>query len=436
MSQTIQLNIKQIFDLAFENQNKKNFKVAQKLHEKIIEIDPNIINAQFNLGIIYEELNENKKAINCYEKVINIDPLFIPSYNNLGLIFRNLGENNKAIKYFKKITDINSKYPSAYNNLGLIYADAGNYKQAIGNYITALKYDNLNKFALNNLILSLNHFLPNIKHPIIDANNKLKKISTNLNIDHLLKHNNLKVYFKDVYKIKNKINDNIKFFNFAQTQAFRKNSLDLNCERHHKVFNKANLIPKFCFSCFKIQIEPTNVLELIKLLLIFDNIKLKDNNWRKCMIEMRSNIAGIYKGLIFCSSLSEAEKILTDISPILRRHINYKASIKRGCSEFYKSYPNFKIIDEKQSAYMKYPKKWEKLELKENLSENQKHQKLVSSISGLSISDVLIINQWLNYANLINDKSYNDIDLEFTHSEYINKKMSHQTELRRKQFVC
>ena len=60
-------------------------------------IPPNIINAQFNLGIIYEELNENKKAINCYQKVINIDPLFIPSYNNLGLIFRNLGENNMFI---------------------------------------------------------------------------------------------------------------------------------------------------------------------------------------------------------------------------------------------------------------------------------------------------------------------------------------------------
>jgi tetratricopeptide (TPR) repeat protein len=269
MSHNTQLNIKQIFDLAFENQSKKNFKVAKKLYEKIIEIDPNIINAQFNLGTIYQELNENEKAINCYEKVINIDPLFIPSYNNLGLIFRNLGENNKAIKYFKRILDINFKYPSAYNNLGLIYADVGNYKQAIDHYITALKYDCLNKFALNNLILSLNYFLPNTKHPIIEANNKLKKISNNLNINQLLKHNNLKAYFKDVYKIKNKINDNIKFFDFAETQVFRKNSFDLNCERHHKVFNKANLIPKFCFSCFKIQIEPKNVLELIKLLLIF-----------------------------------------------------------------------------------------------------------------------------------------------------------------------
>ena len=435
MSQTIQLNIKQIFDLAFENQKKKNFDVAKKLYEKVIEINPNILNAQFNLGIIYEELNENEKAINCYEKVINLDPLFIHSYNNLGLIFRNLGEINKAKKYFLKITDLNPKYPNAYNNLGFIYADAGDYKKAIDNYITALKYDNSNKIALKNLILSLTYFIPNINHPIIDTSKKLKKLNNNLNINHLLKHNNLKIYFQNVYKIKNKINDNIKFLNFSESQVFRRNSLDLNCERHHKVFNRVNLIPKFCFSCFKIQIEPKNVLELIKLLLIFDNIKLKNNNWRKCMIELRSNIDGIYKGLIFCSSLSEAEKILTDITPLLRGYLNYKVSIKRGCSEFYKPYPNFKITDEKQSDFMKYPNKWKKLELNEDLRENPKHQKLVSSISGLTISDVLIINQWLNYANLINDRSYNDIGLEFTHSEYINKKMLHQTELRRRQFV-
>ena len=159
-------------------------------------------------------MNENEKAINCYEKVINLDPLFIHSYNNLGLIFRNLGEINKAKKYFLKITDLNPKYPNAYNNLGFIYADAGDYKKAIDNYITALKYDNSNKIALKNLILSLTYFIPNINHPIIDTSKKLKKLNNNLNINHLLKHNNLKIYFQNVYKIKNKINDNIKFLNF------------------------------------------------------------------------------------------------------------------------------------------------------------------------------------------------------------------------------
>ena len=434
MSQNIKLNLKQLFNLAFEYQNKKNYISAKILYEKINKIDPKIKNVQFNLGIIYEELNETKKAIDCYEKVINIDPLFIYSYNNLGLIFQKLGKKEKAKKYFNKIIEINPNYSKAYNNLGIICVDQGKFKEAIENYVSALECDNENKIALNNLILALNHFLPTANHPIIEANNKLKKISFNSNIENLLQHNNLKIYFQQVSKIKNEIKNNLKFLNFSETQIFRKNSTDLNCERHHRIFNKINVIPNFCFSCYKIQIEPKNVLELIKLFLIFDNIKLSNNNWRKCMIELRSNISGIYKGLIFCSSLDEAEKILDKINPMLMKHLKYKSSIKRGCSEFYKSYPNYKSVDQKSKDFMEYPIKWKKMELREK--ENLNHQKLVSSLAGLSISDVLIINQWLNYANLIDDQSYNEIGLEFFHSEYIKKKMSHQTKFRRKEFLC
>ena len=49
---------------------------------------------------------------------------------------------------------------------------------------------------------------------------------------------------------------------------------------------------------------------------------------------------------------------------------------------------------------------------------------------------VLIINQWLNYANLIDDQSFNQIGIEYSHSPYIHKKMSHQTEFRKKEFLC
>ena len=436
MSHTNKFNLKQIFELAFEYQNKKKFESAKILYEKINTVDPEIKNVQFNLGTIYEELNEIKKAIDCYEKVIKIDPFFIYSYNNLGLIFQKLGQEEQAIKYFQKIIKINPNYSKAYNNLGAIYGGQKRYKDAVENYIKSLENDNKNTVALNNLISLLNYFLPTANHPIIEANNKLKKISSDSNMENLFHNNNLRIYFEEISKIKNEIKDNLKFLNFSESQIFRKNSFNLNCERHHKIFNKINIIPKFCFSCFKIQIEPINVLHLIKLFLIFDNLKLKNNNWRKCMIELRSNITGIYKGLIYCSSLDEAENILINITPILDKNIKYKLNIKRGCTEFYTPFPNYKIINKKHDNYMEYTLKWEKLEPKEHHKENSKPQKLVSSVSGLSISDVLIINQWLNYANLIGDQSFNEINLEFSHSMYIHKKMSHQTKFRKKQFLC
>ena len=74
---------------------------------------------------------------------------------------------------------------------------------------------------------------------------------------------------------------------FYETQIFRRNSINLNCERHHKAFNEFNIIPKFCFSCFKVQIEPKNILELFKLFFIFDKLELPKNNTRKCTVELR-----------------------------------------------------------------------------------------------------------------------------------------------------
>ncbi len=342
MNKKIKLNIKQIFDLALQNQNKKKFDIEKKLYEKVIEIDPNILNAQYNLGVVYDELDEVEKAIKCYEKVINLNPMFVYSYNNLGAIYSNLG----------------------------------NYKEAINYFILALEKDFKYKTALENLIYSLDHYSPRNKHPIIDANNNFRKLSHNLILENLLNNNNLELFFKKVYKIKSKIKNDIKFLEFSTSQAYRRNSFDLNCERHHDIYNKLNIIPKFCFSCYKIQIEPINVVELIKLFFIFDNLELSNNNWRKCMIELRDTVTGVYKGLIYCTGLEEAKKILINITPILKKYLKYKVSIKRGCSEFYKSFPNFNVIEDKDENFMKYENKWEKLELEGDSNRITKKKKI------------------------------------------------------------
>ncbi len=154
------------------------------------------------------------------------------------------------------------------------------------------------------------------------------------------------------------------------------------------------------------------------------------------MIEMRPEVPGTYKGLIYCTSISELDKIISSISPVLKKYLNFKIITKRGCTEFYKSYPNFNITDENDRNFMTYDKKWEKSEIDGDLKRKIKKKDLVNSLPGLSLSDVLTINQWLNYANLINDKSYIDIGLEPVYSENIHKKMSHQAEFRKKEFLC
>ena len=386
--------------------------------------------------MIYEILGENNDAIKCYERVISIDPNHIFTYNNLGLIFNKLGKYRKSINYLNKAISLNPNYVNAYNNLGNNYLDQGNCKEASKNYLNALKIDKKNEISIYNIVNLLNHYLPDSQNSIVVTNNNLRKLRQNFDLKQIIKNKKaLGNFFKKANQLKNS-NESLKVLNFFDTQIHRKNTINLNCNRHHTIFKRKNIIPNFCFGCFKIQIEPKNILNLLKLYLIFDNFNFTNNNWRKCFVELRPQIPGAYKGLIYCSSLTEAEEIIKVLFPILNKYLKFKYSIRRGCSEFYKSFPDFKNIKDTEKNFMEYNKKWSSEEKEMDSKLNFKKYTLTNSIIGLSIYDVLTINQWANYADLIGDQSYKDIGLEFIESNYIAYKIKDQKNFRVKQLLC
>ena len=65
------------------------------------------------------------------------------------------------------------------------------------------------------------------------------------------------------------------------------------------IFNDYKIIPDFCFRCYKFQVETSSLIGLIKVFILFNQIQLDNNNIRKCMTELRPNIKGFYKGLIY-----------------------------------------------------------------------------------------------------------------------------------------
>jgi tetratricopeptide (TPR) repeat protein len=429
------LNVKELFKLGFKNQKLKNFQEAIKFYNRVIKIDPTVVFTYYNLGIIFEQLRDIRQAEIYYKEAIKVKPLFIHSYNNLGIMSQNQGQKENAIKYFKRIIEIDPKYYSGYSNLGLVYASLGMYDEALNNYLKTLEFDENNLVATKSIIFLLTYFKSDNNHSLVGLNNDLRQLQNKFILKDLLKSENLNYVLKNALKIVKNKSININDLSFFETQAYRRNPIDLNCESHHNVFNTSNIIPKFCFGCFKIQIEPQNVLDLIRLFFIFDDLNLSKNNQRKCMVEFRNQIPGLYKGMIYCSSLQEAKKISEDLKTKLKILLNVKVSIKRGCSEFYDVFPKFKIIDEKEKNFMNFNEDWKKIEENSAIKKNFNTIKFNNSISGLSISDFLIINQWLNYAKNINDLSYKNLDIEFLDSKFINQKMINQIEFRKKEFA-
>ena len=162
---------------------------------------------------------------------------------------------------------------------------------------------------------------------------------------------------------------------------------------------------------------------MIRLFFIFDQLRLPKDNIRKCFIELRPGIPGTYKGLIYCSSIEEAESVFEIVKPYMQKLMldNFDIKIKRGCTEFDLAFPGYKKVDDLNKIV--YDEEWTKKEelIDHEISNgSQKGKKVFNrSLSGTCLGDILIINNWLNYAKLLNDKSYKKITDEIFFSEYI-----------------
>lgn len=422
MNININNNLKIEIDKIINLYKQKNFRDALILSNKVIEKDKNIPFLLNLNGLINLSLEKWHNAIFAFKKALDADDKFVEAYNNIGVAYSHIGDDKKAVENYTLAIRLKKDYANGYNNLASHYDDLGQYSEAVINYNYALKFNPENLNAQNNLIHLLNYFNPKNSddNSIVKANFLIKKIKTDISI---LEHISDLSLFEYLTKCNQILKKNIKNLSFFDFQIHRRNGYDLNCNRHHKAFNKFNIIPKYCFSCFKIQIELTTVSNLIRLFFIFDQLRLPKDNIRKCFIELRPGIPGTYKGLIYCSSIEEAESVFEIVKPYMQKLMldNFDIKIKRGCTEFDLAFPGYKKVDDLNKIV--YDEEWTKKEelIDHEISNgSQKGKKVFNrSLSGTCLGDILIINNWLNYAKLLNDKSYKKITDEIFFSEYI-----------------
>lgn len=180
------------------------------------------------------------------------------------------------------------------------------------------------------------------------------------------------------------------------------------CLRHMTVFKQFNAIPKYCFDCYKVEIAPRTVVELFKLLMVFEKIALPSDNSRKCMCEGRPDCSGTYKGFVYCRGLDDGK----EMRKILKRVISHEISpqipvvLKRGCSEFARSHPSYARIAPGQ-AKLEYKKKWRIHEdfVDQNVRFPPVFQQV--NVSGTYLpEEIYSLQYWLTYAATIGDVSY------------------------------
>ena len=303
-------------------------------------------------GVSYLNLNKFNHAIENFSLAIDIKDNDFIVYHFRGISYLKLNKFYEAKKDFNKLISLKSDFPEVYNNLGFLLYGAGKNEDAIKNFTKAIKLNKNFKQAISGLINTLSH-TENVEinnSEIISIHNKINKINFYYSSFEYIENKNIKNLFKKANDI---VDNTLKDLDLNITQIYRRHTSELNCKRHKKIFNSHNAIPEFCFGCYKVQIEPDNIIDLIKLYILFDNIDLQNNNIRKCMIEFRPNISGRYKGLIYCNSLSESEYIQNQLLELTDINFNKKlpCKIKRGCTEFGMKYPKYDNLTDDAMMY-------------------------------------------------------------------------------------
>ena len=426
------------FNEIVKNLNDKNFSKALKKIDSISKkhLNENIVLKLY--AVTYFNLMEWEKAIEYFKKSLNFEQAKYKIYTNIGVSYFKLGKINQSIEAFKNSIEENPSFGLAYNNLGVSYLELGMFDKAVNQFISALKLNESDDVAKTKLINTFNLIRPkgNDEHQLIKINNKINNLFKDNDISSGYHNNYIKILLEESNQL---INRYMKNLSLNETQIFRKNSENLNCGRHFKVFNEFNIIPKYCFGCYKIQINLKTVVDLIKLFLIFNKIKLKRNNIRKCIIENRNKIQGNYKGYIYCKEIAEAETIRKMIKKMIAQEdIGLdNITLKHGCSEFYESYPEFKKINPNNEKQMKYDNEWKSFEeiidSKEPKRIDEDKKIFSKSIEGINLSDILIINNWISYAQIIGDESYKKVYDKKIKNVFVNKFLEDQLEFRKKE---
>lgn len=207
----------------------------------------------------------------------------------------------------------------------------------------------------------------------------------------------------------------------SNTQIYRgqgplmvQNNRLVSCKRHMAVFNKFNIIPKFCFDCYKVVITPGNIIELFKLMMVFEKLDLPNDNTRKTLVEARQNISGTYTGLIYCLGITEAREVLQIAQNAVSDKISddIKVTLKRGCSEYALAFPRYAKVTQGATA-MKYKKKWKKYEdladEKMVFDKTQPPRRGTFNRPDFTPREAHAMSTWLTYAATIGDLSYKKI---------------------------
>jgi len=168
-----------------------------ELNQRCLSVQIEIINSRLDrlserrrswsyLGNLYMETGRTSEAVNCFSEALRIDPDSVEAHYNLAIALAKQGRTAEAIEHYLQALRIKPDYVEAHNNLGNALAKQGRTAEAIEHYLQALRIKPDSVEAHYNLAIALSR-KGDIEGAITHFRNALR-----INPDNIHAKNNLK----------------------------------------------------------------------------------------------------------------------------------------------------------------------------------------------------------------------------------------------------
>ncbi|WP_321326519.1 tetratricopeptide repeat protein [Thiomicrorhabdus sp.] len=142
---------------AYSAYDSQNFTEAQRLFSKVIEKQPNNINALLGLGGVSVANGNFYKAINLYQKVLDNDPNNLYAFESIANLSGRVSLNNEWSSELASMLEKHPKSAVLQYAQGNVFAEKNDWLKAQKNYFNALVLDSTNPDYMLNLAISFDH---------------------------------------------------------------------------------------------------------------------------------------------------------------------------------------------------------------------------------------------------------------------------------------
>ncbi len=118
------------FNQGIDYLNKYMYDEAISELTKVIQVNPNNVQAYQSRGNIYQIKGNLDQALADFNKAIEINPYDVNAYLSRGHVYQNKGNPDQALADFSKAIEINPKNAQVYKNRAFLYFSKKEYTKS------------------------------------------------------------------------------------------------------------------------------------------------------------------------------------------------------------------------------------------------------------------------------------------------------------------